>query len=107
MAMFKYVWGYKIKRNSPSETRLNQVCGKALHINTVYVVHQLYCSEMICGNDRPAGGRGGVFRIMPVLPLQSDALSGALHPTSTKHGTEVLRPCTQDCPRNPKKYRVA
>lgn len=40
---------------------------------------------------------------VPVLPLQSDTLSGALHPTPTQHGTKVLRPCTENCPRNQKK----
>ena len=37
----------------------------------------------------------------PVLPLQSNALSGALHPAPAQHGSEVLGPRAQDCPRNP------
>lgn len=41
------------------------------------------------------------------LPLQSDALSGALHPAPAKHCSEVLRSCTQDCPRNPIKQTAA
>lgn len=36
---------------------------------------------------------------IPVLPLQSNTLSGALHPTPTQHGTKVLRPCAENCPR--------
>lgn len=42
-----------------------------------------------------------------VSPLQSDALSGALHPTPAKHGSEVLRPRTQDCSRKPVKQADA
>lgn len=42
-----------------------------------------------------------------VLPLQSDALSGALHPAPAQHGTKVLRARTQDRPRNPVKQLVS
>lgn len=32
------------------------------------------------------------------LPLQSDTLTQALHPTTTQHRSEILRACTQNGP---------
>lgn len=78
------------------------------HMNNWCSMCSRYCSEMKCGIVHPgmevcywSRWPAAYDADAPVLPLQSDALSGALHPAPAQHGSEVLGPRTQDCPRNP------
>lgn len=89
-------------------------CCEEWIINAAYEWIQLHASGIKCRNVR-LGVRVCDWYLWPaacdaetpVLPLQSDALSGAFYPTPTQHGTEVLWPRTQDRPRNPIKQVVA
>jgi len=87
----------------------SRACGEASIINALYAVIQNGCEELLdlersCVIDLCVLllDDAGVL----ILPVQSDALSGALHKTSTEHCSEILRPRTQDCPRNPIKQAV-